>query len=160
MVEHGDRIQDHLKQDHRDHRRPKRHDDGDLDQHSQDDLAGMKARPGSEVVVEVGVMDAMQPPKRRHAMEAHVLHPDRKIQHHDGEQDLNPDWPHQGVQQSSALRIHQQRHPHRGGREQQLQQHRIQHHQAEVAAPALQQRQQPNAARRNDLPGGHQGENA
>ena len=62
MIEHRRGIKQYLKDHDRDHRWPQYHNGRELDQHGEDDFNGMKARAGSDIKVEIGVMHAMQAP--------------------------------------------------------------------------------------------------
>ncbi len=79
MIEHGHPIEDDLEQDYRDDRRPDYHDGGGLDEHREDDLYRVEARPRGQVIIEIRVMHPVQPPQRRDGMHHDVLQPDHKI---------------------------------------------------------------------------------
>lgn len=50
----------------------------------------MKADASADVEIQIGVMDAMKPPKRRHRVKQHVLRIDYKIEQDDGRRDSHP----------------------------------------------------------------------
>jgi hypothetical protein len=113
---------------------------------------GWKARAGGEVVVQVGVMDPVQPPQRGHGVEEHVLHPDHEVEHDHRNEHREPARQVDRVEQPPALRAREERHADRGGGKQEAQQERIQDDQPEVAGPALQAGQGARTSWRAHLP--------
>ena len=160
VVEHGHAVQDDLEEDHRHHRRPQDQDDGELDQHGQDDLDGVEARPGGQVVVQVRVVDPVQPPQGGHRVDHDVLEPDDQVQGDHRQEDRQPGREGDLIEQPPALGGGRRRQPHGGDREEQPQQDGVEHHQPQVAAPAQGLGDGQGPPRGAPLPQGHDGEDA
>ena len=160
VIEHGHAVQDHLEKDDRYHRRSQGQDDRELDQHGQDDLDGVKARPGGQVVVQVGMVDPVQPPQGGHGVEKDVLGPDRQVQGDHRQGDRQPGVEGELIEQAPALGGGRRRQPHGRDGEEQPQHQGIEHHQPQITGPAsdLGNRQGPPGGA--PLPQGHGGEDA
>ena len=160
VVEHGHAVQDDLEEDHRHHRRPQDQDGGELDQHGQHDLEGVEARPGGQVVVQVRVVDPMQPPQGRHRMDHDVLEPDGQVHGDHRQRHRHPEGDGKVVEQPPPLGRGGRRQPHGRDREEQAQQDGVEHHQPQVAAPAQGLGDGQGPPRGAQLPQGHEGEDA
>ncbi len=160
VVEHGHAVEDHLEQDHRHHRWSQHHDGGELDEHGEDDLDGVEARPGGHVVIQVRVMHPVQAPQDRHRVHHDVLQPDDEIHGDHRDRNGKPERDLEVIEQPPALRGREGRDAHRRRGEQQPQQDCVQGYQPQVVHPAygLGDRQRP--ARGQHFPQRHDGEDA
>jgi hypothetical protein len=87
MVEHGRRIQQHFEDQHAYGGRSNRRNGCAFDDGRDQDFDGVEANACRDIEMDVGVMYPMQPPKRWHGMEHHVLKVDDEIQQYDRDND-------------------------------------------------------------------------
>ena len=160
VIEHGGGIENDLEQDHPGQRRPQQQDGGELDQHRQDDLDGMEARPGGHIVIQIGMMNAMEAPQQGHRVNHDMLQVDHQVHGHHGDQDRPAQWQLVIVQQPPALTLGETRHAHGGGRKQQAQHEAVEKHQPQVVGPAPPTRQTQAPSGGFQLPQRHQQKHA
>ena len=102
----------------------------------------------------------VQPPQGRHGVDHDVLQPDDEV-HGDHRQRHGDQERHlEVVDEAPAVFRAESRHAHRRQREDEAQQHRVEHHQAQVAGPAQGLGYGQGAARRGYFPESDQGEHA
>src|SRR5215471_5370615 len=106
------------------------------------------------------MMHAVEPPEGRHGMEQHVLKVDGKIQGGDGQWDAGPCRQIERMQQSPPSALGDQSKTDRGRREDETDQNRIQHDDADVAGPARTTPELLISARREHFPNRHRREDA
>ena len=90
MIEHRGRVERDLEDQDGDRRRAEAGDDGELEAHREKNFNRMEPRTRRHVEVKIGVVHAVQPPKRRHRVEHHMLQIDREIEHQDRDGDPGP----------------------------------------------------------------------
>jgi len=152
VIEHGRGIEQYLEDHHRDHRRAEHHDGGKLDQHGQDDLDGMETRTRRHVIVEVGMVYAMQPPQRRNGMDHDMLQPDHEVHGDHRQRRRDPERRLEMVEQAPAVFRAEGCQPDRRQGEKQANDHGIEHDQTDIAGPSVGFRYEQRPPGREHLP--------
>src|SRR6516165_12143413 len=120
----------------------------------------MKARPRRHVELQVRMVHAMQSPKGWDGMEKYVLQVDGEIERHHGQRNAEPCREIEHIEQPPPSRLGNQSEPDGGYREYEANQDGIDDDDADVAGPACSASELLISARRQDLPGRHDREDA
>ena len=136
VVEQCRHVQQHFEQHDSPHCRSQGGDHAQLEERRQQDLERMKARPGGDVEIEVGVVHAMQPPESRDGMKQHMLQVDCQIEQGHGQHHFKPRRPGERGPESPATLGGQGRGPHGGDWQQPPCRHGVQQGQRQVVGPA------------------------
>ena len=80
MIEHTRGIEEDFEEDNSQGRWTEKDDSNHLNPHRKEDLDGMESNPGSDIEIEVGMVDPVKPPEQRDEMEHGVLKVDDEIE--------------------------------------------------------------------------------
>lgn len=155
MVEQAGGIEENFEEDHGQSGRTNGDNSNYLDPHGEKNLNGMKADSGGDIEVEVGVVNAVEPPEQGDEMEYGVLKVDDKIESCNPDEKFQPVREREVVKQPPTAILSQERHPHSLDREEDSQGKGVNQDQPEVAIPSKSLGGVQVTSGRKKLPGRH-----
>jgi hypothetical protein len=90
VVEHGHPVEEDLEHYHREGRSAEQNNGRKLDTHGNNNLYGMEADAGGQVVIEIRMMHHVEAPEGRNCVEHDVLKIDDEIEEDDGKSNEQP----------------------------------------------------------------------
>ena len=136
VIEHGRAVEQDLEYDDRHGGCTQDRNGRRLDAHGDDDLDGMKAGAGGEIVIQIRMVHHVEPPQQGNGVEHQMLKVYNEIKQNHRQDDFDPDGPVHIVKHAPPLPSDPHRNPQSACRNEHPQNHGIDDHNTDIREPA------------------------